>query len=300
MSRAAIVLDATVLSVFLSFFPILTGTAHAKTKESPAPNGTAARIELPVQLYRGYLVVVEGSIDGLEHQNLLVDTGTDPSMVNARIIHALGLATRPATLAVANGAMQTDAALLPDLQVGPVHAESLPVLVQDFSTLEQELGVSIGAVIGMDVLGRTSFRLDYLAKRLVFGPIVPSGISLPLNASESFATVDLLVGGQNTHLLVDTGAAGLVFFESRMGKRLPLENHGAFRQDASLAGKFKTRMVSPGELLLGGHRFHLEKAFLAEDHQDTDKSFDGLLGVGAMGFKSISFDFGMRRLYLQI
>jgi hypothetical protein len=33
---------------------------------------------------------------------------------------------------------------------------------------------------------------------------------------------------------------------------------------------------------------------------DDRKTFDGLLGVGAMGFKSIAFDFASNTVYLQI
>lgn len=300
MSRAAIVINVAILNAFLSLFLIVTGTA-AKAKESASAKMPAERFELPIHIYRGYLVVVEGSIGGLEHQNLIVDTGTDPSIVSAEIVQALRIPVRRATLTVADTTMDSDSAILPQLRVGPVHTQILPVMVQDFHSLERELGIPVGAIIGLDVLGQSNFSLDYSSRRIIFGPILAQGIALPLGAaSPAFPTVDLLVGGQNAHLLVDTGAAGLVFFEGRVGNRLPLRNLSSFRQDASIAGSFETRMVSPGELLLGGHRFHLDKAFVAKGRGDVGKSFDGLLGVGAMGFKSISFDFISKRMYLQI
>jgi predicted aspartyl protease len=298
MSRAAIILNVAVVPVFLSFFLTLTGTASAKTKESPS-NATAQRIELPIRLFRGYLVVVEGSVGGLEHQNLLVDTGTAPTILNAKITGALGLALRPATLALPNASVETEAAVLPELVVGPVHATLLPVIVRDLSSLDHQLGIPIAAVIGLDVLGQSSFRLDYSAKKLVFGAVAAQGISLPFEAASPLITVELLAGRDPVHLLVDTGAAGLVFFASRVKHRLALADLSAFRNDTSLSGSFRTKAVNPGELALGGRQFHLARAFLTIDPEDAEKSFDGLLGVGAMGFKSISFDFDLNKIYLQ-
>lgn len=300
MSRTAIVVKAAVASVFLLLFVSLTTTSNAKSRNIPSPKVTAGRMEVPIRLMRGYLVVVEGSLGSLDHQNFLVDTGTDPSIVSTAIANTLGLPTQSATLTLPNAGMETKATILPELTVGPVSVAHLPVIVNDLSYLDHQFGIPIAAVIGLDVLGQSSFRLDYSSKRLVFGPVTAQGISLPFEAAPPLVTVDLLVGRDHVHLLVDTGAAGLIFFETRVKHRLALQDLSAFRTDASLSGSFRTKAVSPGELVVGGKQFHLGKAFLTEDREDARKSFDGLLGVGAMGFKSISFDFESNRIFLQI
>src|SRR4029077_10712900 len=48
-------------------------------------------IEIPIKLYQGYLIVVEGRLGNLEHQHLLLDTGTSPSMIDTKISAKLGL-----------------------------------------------------------------------------------------------------------------------------------------------------------------------------------------------------------------
>jgi len=299
MRRAALALNVAVLSVFLLIFLGVTSTCSAKTKESPGSLGTVGPSELSMRVYQGYLVVVKGSVGGLEEQNLLVDTGTDPSIVNASIVRALGLATQTASLDAINARLAATSTILPALDVGRIHARTIPVLVQDFTSLENRLGTPIAAVVGLDVLGQSSFRLDYAAKRLVFGPVVRRGISLPLEATP-LVTVDLLVGRKHARVLLDTGAAGLVFFESRVGRSLPLEASSEVRLDSGLSGSIASRIVKPGELLLGDQRLHLQKAFLMQDRESPGRNYDGLLGVGAMGFKSISFDFDSKRVYLQI
>jgi predicted aspartyl protease len=292
-------LKAVVLAAFLLPIPSLAAHHH-KTKDMQSLAGQAERTEIPIRVYRGYLVIVEGSIWNLERQNVLVDTGTDRSIVNTRIARSLGLPATKGKLTVANASVETEAMVLPELRVGPVHRTNLPVSVHDLDLLEHDLGIPMAAVIGLDVLGQTSFRLDYFAKRLIFGPVAVQGISLPFEGERPFVTISLVVGNENLHLLVDTGAAGLIFFESRVGKRLALGELSGMRRDSTLVGSFQTQIVSPGELRLGGRQFHLQKAFLAKDRQDASTTFDGLFGVGAMGFKSVAFDFESNVVYLQI
>src|SRR5271168_2920645 len=197
MSRPVLAVNAAILTAFLSFFLTVTSSS-AEAKDSASAELPSGRVDLPIHLYFGYLVVVEGSIGGLEHQNLIVDTGTDPSIVSASIVHDLGIPTRRATLTVANTTADSDSAILPELRVGPVRSQALPVMVQDFHLLESKLGIRVGAIIGLDILGQSSFRLDYSSKSMVFGPVVAKGIALPLGAvSPSLPTVDLLIGGQN-------------------------------------------------------------------------------------------------------
>jgi predicted aspartyl protease len=300
MTRRFIRVNVVGFAAFLFLMTSCGVRARSKTNDLPPLKGQPERTDVAIRVYRGYLVIVEGSIGGLGHQNLLVDTGTDHSIVNARVAHSLGLPAMAGKLTVSNATVKTEATVLPELRVGPVHASSLPVLVQDLGALEHDLGIPVAAVIGLDVLGQSSFRLDYLAKRVVFGPVDARGIAVPFEDASELVTINLSVGNERLHLLVDTGAAGLVLFESRVGKRLAFEDLTAQRRDSSLTGEFQTEIVHPEELRLGGRRFHVQKAFLAKDLEGVGKEFDGLLGVGAMGFKSVAFDFASNTIYLQI
>lgn len=288
-----------VLSLVAAILPSAS-SAWQREKATQIAPAEQQPMWMPLRLYRGYLVVVEGTVGGLQHQNLLIDTGTAPSIVNARVARDLKLDIAPGRLAVLNDLrVPAGRAVLPSLTVGPIQTASLPVMVRDLSAEERSLGFPIAAVVGLDVLGKSSFCIDYSAQRVVFGPVTRDGIALPLKGEPPLATVDLAVNGQDVRMLVDTGAAGLVLFQSRVENRLPLPQSAVSRSTSNLSGNFFVREFSPDDVVIGGKRFPLKKAFLAPDQQDYNRAFDGLMGVGALGFKSIAFDFEAHIVYLQ-
>ena len=97
-------------------------------------------VRLPIRVYRGYLVVVEGSIGNIQKLNFLVDTGAYPSVVDQKIAHNLGLAEQPGRVNLSNKSVPTRLVVLPSLLLGPVRVESLPVLTEDLSFFQKALG----------------------------------------------------------------------------------------------------------------------------------------------------------------
>ena len=53
--------------------------------ESPENSSAFTSNDVPFKLYRGYVIVIRGSIGGLTNLNFVVDTGAVPSVVDARI-----------------------------------------------------------------------------------------------------------------------------------------------------------------------------------------------------------------------
>ena len=65
------------------------------------------------------------------------------------------------SLQTLNGTIQTQSLVLPRIQIGPLHARSIRVVVQDLSFMERSLGISLGGIVGLDILSTSSFTIDY-------------------------------------------------------------------------------------------------------------------------------------------
>src|ERR1700740_3133431 len=101
---------------------------------------SSVTIKLPIRVYRGYLVIVEGSIGDGHKLNFLVDTGASPSVVDQKIARNLKLTEQPERVNLWNKTVHARQVVLPSLSLGPVRVESIPVLAQDLSFLHKALG----------------------------------------------------------------------------------------------------------------------------------------------------------------
>jgi hypothetical protein len=77
-------------------------------------------------------------------------------------------------------------------------------------------GVRIDAIVGLDVLARSSFSINYRTRVLRFAPTDREDSAAPLELVWPFLTVRMTIAGQQVRLLVDTGSSDLVLFKTRM------------------------------------------------------------------------------------
>jgi hypothetical protein len=247
-------------------------------------------IELPIQLYRDYLVVVEGSIGNMEKLTFIIDTGACPSMIDQRIVTALGLGERDGKVALVNQSVQTKLATLPFVGVGPARVEDVPVLVQDLSSLEKALGRRIDAVVGLDVLGKNSFSIDYRTKRLRFGPVQRTRSTVSFETGSPFVVVEARLHDQPVRLLVDTGASALMLFQSRLKNPIS-PPAGRVARATNVGGDFQRQAVMIPDTRLGKEDLGPQTGFVVADQRDDGRDFDGLLSVRGLHLEEIAFDF---------
>jgi predicted aspartyl protease len=286
------------LAVFLL---LLFSVNAAAAKSGQGLAYTAAiglqRATVSFRLYRGYLIVVTGSLGGMKNQRLLIDTGGAPSVVDVRAARKLGLNGIAGSLALLNGKVAAEQSVLSDVEVGPIRAESVLVMVRNLSFLDEALGEHIDAVLGLDVMARSSFRIDYHFRKIVFGPVTPAEIAVPFESGPPFVTVNMRINDLPVRLLVDTGASSLTLFASRIGGAADTSAIPQVKKATSFAGDFTMRGLVVRQASLGGKELAPLQAFLAEDRKDDGRGFDGLLSVAALRFRQVAFDFEDRVLY---
>jgi predicted aspartyl protease len=265
---------------------------HAGKQEAESVPHVSVR--LPVRLYGGYLVIAEGAIGNVHKLNFLVDTGACPSVVDQKIAHDLKLAEQPERVNLWNKSVQAWQVVLPSLNLGPVRAESIPVLAEDLSFLQNALGFKVHAIVGMDVLRKSSFTINYRAKEIVFG--VPENLtySVPFETDTPVVTVRMGFQDRRLRIVVDSGGPDLTLFRSRVLEPIGLQALGT-ETVADAGGAFQRTKVRIPELLIGKETVGAQTAFLVNDRKDKGDDFDGVLGVRGLQFGKVAFDFENRR-----
>jgi len=271
-------------------------TAAPPGNPSNRSDHSIPRTSIPVKVYRGFLVVAEGQFGGENAgQNFIIDTGTSPTILNRGVARRLGLPLSQAKLSAIGRESQTFAASVPEIRLGPLQATSVEVLVTDLSAVERDLNLPIAGILGMDVLGKSSFRLDYGNQMMEFGEVAPVGIPVNLSTRADLPIAEINVGGKLLHLLVDTGSDRLVFFGARSAAELSPNAANGLLQGNSVASAVPVRAASTLEFELNGQHFRQNAYFVPGSEEPL---FDGLLSVRSLGIRVLSLDANRRVVYL--
>jgi Aspartyl protease len=282
------------VSLLFSFIFTVVSSGHSQARAEPTRDhkhgSSLDQCEVHFRTYRDYLVVVQGSLGGNAKRNLIIDTGTNPSVIDRRIAKELHMTGPLGKLAVHDQIVDAEQAVLPSVQIGTMRAESLPVLVRDLSFLQKELGIRIDGIVGLDVLSLSNFSIDYKARRIVFGRAPVYSSSVPLQSTPPWLTVRMEVDGISIRLVLDTAASGIILFQSQIRNRLQLVGEGE-GVSSNLGGQVRFQRVILAGTKFGETDFGQRNAFAVNDQEDESRDFDGLLAPSALGLKQIAFDF---------
>ena len=257
-----------------------------------ADAGSMPRAGISITLRKGFLVLAAGQIGGMRgKQNFLVDTGTSPSILNARIARRMRLEVTSGTLVTVGRALQVEQTVVPELALGPLEVTSLRMNVMDLSQWEKDLGAEIAGLIGMDVLGRTNFRLDYEKRELQFGGEAEEGIAVAYDRTSGLALADATVQGRRVRLIVDTGSDLVVVYGEGWGGQ-----KSEIRSGVSIAGKEAAREIQKADMVLGGKVFSGSRTYCVPAGKAL--GYDGFVGVRALKLRGLSFDRDKHTMYL--
>jgi predicted aspartyl protease len=272
-------LSATAFRIFFGF---------AGVTAASVPGGS----RLPFELREHHLVIVRGAIGSIEGLRFLIDTGSNPTMVDRKILKTLGLQVQPSYTITFGQKSRTETAVVSSIRLGPVSAEMVRVSVGNLFFLN-----GVDAIIGLDLLSRCSFSIDYEQRQVVFGPIARPEAGVGLDITPPFLTVPISISGRRYRLLVDTGSYRVVLFRSRAQDRLPpLSAHGALGLN-HLSGTYRLVRVLLRSVEFGTATIDRLEGFISDAPVDNyPAEIDGVLGIHALASKYVEFDFQRGRL----
>ena len=263
--------------------------------QGPGRSGEQSSTPIKFDLRERYQIVARGAIGRLERLNFLIDTGSIPSMVDRRVANRLGTDVQPREIVAFGEKSRVLTTVLPSILLGPMRVDAVTAGVGDLSFLH-----GVDAIIGLDVLSRSSFSIDYEAKQLTFGSVASRESAIRLDVTPPFLTVQIALAGRPVRLLVDTGSGRLLLFERRVRDRLgPLSVHGE-QVLYHLSGSSRLHRVSLPPLEAGETAFqHLEGFMSDAPVEGYPPEIDGVLGIRALASKYAAFDFERNRLGLR-
>lgn len=261
-------------------------------------------------------VVVQVTLEGQGPYAMLLDTGTDPSVIDAALalkLRAPSDTTRHPGQGGGSGPIRAFEWEMHDLRLGAVSARRVPAAALDLSQLREKLAAPIQGVLGFSFLANRIVQIDYPRHRVRFyrgaapGP-TGSGFAelrFDYNSVDATPRFPARVGDHEVKLLYDSGSSGTLSIAGLAVQRLGLDSAFArARVDSAFGygGRVETRTGSVPELSLGPFRYtdvactFGVKAFGALD--DTTRVM-GKVGNAIFEDAVVTLDYPRRRMRIE-
>lgn len=175
-------------------------------------------LELPFEFYRNE-IILQVKIDGNHPLNMMLDTGTDPSVIDLNTAKELGLKLKPLGVAASGGgadANPTYATRLPAVVVGGLTVKNLETLAIDLSKVSERLGKPLHGVLGHSLLKGRIVQIDYPHRTLRIYSQSPftkatntaKRTVLSFHYDDNVLVDEVFVNGKKVVANIDTGSNG--------------------------------------------------------------------------------------------
>jgi hypothetical protein len=155
----------------------------------------------------------------------------------------------------------------------------------------------VDGIIGLDLLRRKNFLVDYAKKRVVFGATETSGMrAARMRANGTELCVEAELDGRLVWMIADTGMLGTVLYER--GLETTFEDHWMEEpiMGRSLGGAVESRRGTVPRLRLGEQDLDRRVLLVGAPNVKRLNDVAGYLGPALLNAKQIVFDFESNQL----
>lgn len=282
-------------SVVATLFAVGAVAASAdKAKEELASN------DMAIEVYRDALIVARGSVNGVGNLRFLLDTGATDTAIDRKVAERLGLRGQPAHVVNFDKKLALECTQVQEIAFGPEHIANARVMIEDLRYFAL-LGTHLDGVIGLDLLRRHSFLVDYAKKRVVLGPAAALGEGRrmrvePMWADAKSITVEVELDGRPVWMVADTGTPLTVVYEETLDDLLVNYALVGTIEAQSLGGRVENRMAIVPRLRLGGQDLDREVVLVSAPGARRLSGVSGYLALAALEAKEVAFDFERNQL----
>lgn len=271
-------------------------------KQTPKPP-----VEVPFEFEHNQ-IILQVKIAGKGPFNMLLDTNTDPSTIDAATARELGLLVGAKGATATGGGTEKNTvypAQLPIVELGAVTAKDIAAATLDLTKLGERIGKPIHGVLGYSFLKDRIVQIDYPNQklrfftespypRIKFGPNTVNIIAFPFRYEDGEMMIEsVFVNNEKMKATLDTGSSGTFSLTPEAVAQLGLEEQGRDDEDESVGynGAFKSKIgtlkaVRMGKLSVDSAQATFWLPGTGHDH----KKFQVNIGNGFFKDFMVTFD----------
>jgi len=250
--------------------------------------------DVRIELRRDYLIAVRGRVGDRDGLTFVIDTGTLPTLVDTRIARQFGRAGPKVPVDSFTRTDELEEVVIPGLAVGPFSAGDVSALVADLSRLEPYFGIKTDVVVGAGLLRGACFSIDYVGRWLSFACRDGWRATLPLDRHSPHVVAEVTIDGTPLRLVVDTGSPAVVVDDD--ATPVAWQSRVETEIDAwGFSGPVRLRRLIADVIEVGLVTWQRRPVHILSTGVKR-QSYDGVLGVRALGMSAVQFD--LKRMVL--
>jgi hypothetical protein len=277
----------------------ILATALAAMLFATLTQAQSATQPINFRLVHGFAILVQGEIAGLNHLNILIDTGAVPSVLSQRVAAKLGAHGASGDFSLLSRQAQAQYASVKDVRLNWVRKQNLEMVVLDLSGLEERLGTRIDAILGLDLFANENFSIDYQEATIRPGLSGRSRHQTPAEISyvgaAPYWVLSVQCEGATTQLLLDTGADDLTLFANPVAPASRRGEHGSQANLFTTSGN--PTSTSQSQFIIGDVIFAKQRHTVTPKPAGVLGELNGLLGPTVLHIRRMEFDWQHRLLW---